>query len=95
MCRDRMPNLLVVSLLAFLCAGYGGCAMGGNRYLVSTPTPCQVVERVEGNRVYLRSTGRICIQSLGSLPVQLDRKYQAVEIYTDGRLWNTVTPVPQ
>jgi hypothetical protein len=93
----KMPRSFTTGVGAaiLLLVSSAGCAAVPARYVVPTPTPCHEVEKVEENRVYLRSSGKICIQSLGRVTVTLDRKYDEVEIYTDGRLWDRVSPNPE
>lgn len=66
-----------------------GCA-SPQRLYVETPNSCIKVERVEGNRVYLKSRGRICLQVIGREPVELDPTISRVELYIEGKFWKVL-----
>ena len=75
------------TLLAACGVAVAACAPALRRVAVDTPNSCFKVERVEEDRVYLRSFGRICLQVIGHEPVDLDPAVSRIRIFADGTFW--------
>lgn len=55
--------------------------------LIEAPNPCHRVKKVEGDAVFLESTGGTCAQLIGKIPVEIDFSVKTVRIHVDGRFW--------
>ncbi len=74
----------VLSILIVL----GGPGTAETRpFVVKIPSPCYSLDRVEGNRVYVRSDGRTCPDAPAVLSVNLEDDHGSVSVYVDGRFW--------
>jgi type-F conjugative transfer system pilin assembly protein TrbC len=54
---------------------------------VSAPDRCSKLERVEDDKVFLRSGSSKCEPGQGKLSVTVDSKVNRLSVYVDGKLW--------
>lgn len=54
---------------------------------VDVPNPCVELEKVEGSKVYFKSSGSACINVLSKKTIDLDTEVKDVTIYVDGSVW--------
>ncbi|MFB3925181.1 MAG: type-F conjugative transfer system pilin assembly protein TrbC [Syntrophales bacterium] len=58
---------------------------------VKVPNQCCRLDRVEGNRVYVKSSEKHCAQGISDIAVDVPDDTERVQVYVDGRPWvNTV-----
>jgi type-F conjugative transfer system pilin assembly protein TrbC len=58
---------------------------------IETPSPCYKVEKIEGKRIYLKSTSEVCVQTMGKVQIEIDDSIKHIFIYTDGKFWKEQT----
>ncbi len=65
------------------------------RVTLETPSDCYRLDRVEGEKVYLKAHGRVCLPLLGRQTLELDPAILKVQIYLDNSFWmeQEVTPL--
>jgi conjugal transfer pilus assembly protein TrbC len=81
--------IVFMILLVVFCEGVT-CAELKKAY-IETPSPCYKVEKIEGKRIYLKSTAEVCIQIIGKVQVEIDESIKHVFIHTDGKFWKEQT----
>ncbi|GAB5047556.1 TrbC family F-type conjugative pilus assembly protein [Thermodesulfovibrio sp. TK110] len=82
LCRFSISLILV---LFFISTGF--CV---EKRFIDAPTTCHVVEKTEGNKVYLRTDkNKLCIQALNKVTVMLPSDIKMVQIFVDGKFWKT------
>ncbi|RMG70864.1 MAG: hypothetical protein D6710_06730, partial [Nitrospirae bacterium] len=84
-------------MLRFLIIAVSLCIAGqvtAGVVMIETPNPCYRVVKVEGNKVFLKRTGEVCIQIIGSIPVEVEDETEEVEIYINGKFWKKQRPKP-
>jgi conjugal transfer pilus assembly protein TrbC len=58
---------------------------------IETPSPCHEVEKIEGKRIYLKSTSEDCVKTIGKIQVEVDKFVKNVFVFTDGKFWKEQT----
>jgi conjugal transfer pilus assembly protein TrbC len=58
---------------------------------IETPSPCHEVEKIEGKRIYLKSTSEDCVKTIGKIQVEVDKSVKNVFVFTDGKFWKEQT----
>jgi type-F conjugative transfer system pilin assembly protein TrbC len=76
-------------LLALFCKGVTYAEL--KKAYIETPSPCYKVEKIEGKRIYLRSTAEVCTQTIGKVQIEIDESIKHIFIYTDGKFWKEQT----
>jgi len=77
--------IVFMILLVVFCEGVTHAEL--KKAYIETPSPCYDIEKIEGKRIYLKSTAEVCIQTIGKVQVEIDESIKHVFIYTDGKLW--------
>lgn len=57
------------------------------KFYVKMPSACYEVKKVEGSKVYLKSTGKTCIKAAVKREISIDSSVKKVSIYVDGKFW--------
>lgn len=57
------------------------------RAFIEAPNSCHRLNKIEGEAVFLESTGKTCVQGTGKIPVEIDSSVKAVRIHVDGEFW--------
>lgn len=81
--RPIAPVLIALALAA------SHARAAPRKAIIDTPSFCHRVQTVEGNGVYLVSSGGACMPGPGKALVELDTDDEEVEIFVDGKLWKT------
>ena len=83
----QKKNLLcVLSILIFLF--FSATAWSETRkFYVKMPSPCYEVKNIEGENVYLSSTGKTCMQVMVKKEIAVDSSVKKVSIYVDDKFW--------
>ncbi|MEW6419879.1 MAG: type-F conjugative transfer system pilin assembly protein TrbC [Nitrospirota bacterium] len=58
---------------------------------IETPSPCYKVEKIEGKRVYLESTSKDCVKTIGKVQIEVGESVKNVYVFTDGKFWKEQT----
>lgn len=58
---------------------------------IETPSTCYKVDKIDGKRIYLKSTAEVCIQTIGKVRIEIDESIKHIFIYTDGKFWKEQT----
>ena len=53
------------------------------------PSPCYSVEAIKKDKVYLKEDEKACAQVIPKTIIKIDDSVDQVEVYVQGKLWNT------
>ena len=56
---------------------------------IEMPSPCYSVEAIKKDKVYLKEDEKACAQVIQKTLIQIDDSVDQVEVYVEGKLWNT------
>ena len=77
--------ILSVSALLLICLTHAEA----KEAFVAMPSPCYSVEAIKKNKVYLKEDDQACVQVMPKTIIELDETVDVIEVYVQGRLWNT------
>ena len=81
--------VIAAALVVLPCFGPKAYAGGSGKVVsITVPNPCVVVNRVEGDKVFLLSGG-VCAQVISKIQVSVPSSVTRVTIYLDGTIWHT------
>ncbi|MDQ5988241.1 MAG: hypothetical protein CSYNP_03999 [Syntrophus sp. SKADARSKE-3] len=86
--KPLLHQLIVCLLLATCTSAHAE----SHQVYILAPSVCCVLEKVDGNKVYLGEDEKECLPGIVRMPVTLEATYAKVEIYYKGTLWKTETP---
>jgi conjugal transfer pilus assembly protein TrbC len=81
--------IVFITLAALLNVGVTYAEL--KRAYIKTPSPCYKVEKIEDNRIYLKSSQEDCVKTMGKVQIEIDESIKHVFIYTDGKFWKEQT----
>lgn len=84
----RAKILLILIVLSAIPASHAGERMA----VIRTPNPCVSLERVDGQKVYLKSSKNPCARTEGRLAVRIPESAEELEVYLDGELLGVQRP---
>lgn len=93
-CKVGMQTFLaylIISILLSLAAVYAQEAKITEAFKtvsIDTPNPCVRLEKIEGDKIFLRSSANRCIQVISKMQVRVNVSVRKVTVYIDGRVWN-------
>ncbi len=85
---------LSVSIIALLFAYSFAFAEDTHKVSIEIPTPCHRVDKIDGNKVYLKSSGKQCIQVIGRTYIDIHKEITSVYTYVDGAMWKEQNVMP-
>jgi len=77
--------ILSASALLLICLTH----VEAKEAFVAMPSPCYSVEAVKKDKVYLKEDDQACVQVMPKTMIELDETVDVIEVYVQGRLWNT------
>jgi len=83
-----------VSIIALLFAYSFAIAEDMHKVSIEIPTPCHKVDKIDGNKVYLKSSGKQCIQVISRTHIDINKKITSVYTYVDGAMWKEQRVMP-
>jgi type-F conjugative transfer system pilin assembly protein TrbC len=83
-----------VSLIALLFAYSFAIAEDMHKVSIEIPTPCHKVDKIDGNKVYLKSSDKPCIQVISRTYIDIHREITSVYTYIDGAMWKEQKVMP-
>lgn len=87
-CRKRAAVFIIfISIAVGFAAIKGYTEAGRKKVFIRKPTPCHLIERVEGEKVYLKSQGAACAEGLNPISIEIDAPLKRVRIFVDGAFW--------
>lgn len=80
-----------ITLLTGVIAIVFAVAAESKEAFIEMPSPCHSVEAVKYNQVYLKENEEDCVLTSKRALIQVDESVTQVEVYVQGKLWNTQT----
>ncbi|NKE70168.1 TrbC family F-type conjugative pilus assembly protein [Candidatus Manganitrophus noduliformans] len=87
-CRKRAAVFIIfISITVGFAAIKGHTESGKKKVFIQKPTSCHLIEKVEGEKVYLKSQGAACEEELNPISIEMDAALKRVRIFVDGAFW--------
>lgn len=87
-CRKSAAVLIIfISITVGFAAIKGYTESGKKKVFIQKPTSCHLIEKVEGEKVYLKSQGAVCAEGLNPISIEMDATLKRVRIFVDGAFW--------
>lgn len=88
LCRKRAAVFIIfISITVGFAAIKGHTESGKKKVFIQKPTSCHLIEKVEGEKVYLKSQGTACAEDLNPISIEIDATLKRVRIFVDGAFW--------
>ncbi len=89
-----MLHRISVSIIALLFAYSFAFAEDTHKVSIEIPTPCHKVDKIDGNKVYLKSSDKQCIQVISRTYIDIHKEITSVYTYVDGAMWKEQKVMP-
>ena len=87
-CRRReVAFIIFISIAVAFAAVKGQTDAGKKKVFIQKRSPCQSIEKVDAERIYLKSNGTPCADGSNPVSVEIDASIKRVRVMVDGIFW--------